>query len=64
VAKKRVHSRSYSPASAVAVAPPAEQGRDENSCRTIVGVGASAGGLEAFKELLNHLPDDTGMASC
>ncbi len=28
----------------------------------IVGVGASAGGLEAFTELLNHLPDDTGMA--
>jgi len=25
-------------------------------------VGASAGGLEAFTELLNHLPDDTGMA--
>ncbi|MGA2116735.1 MAG: chemotaxis protein CheB [Bryobacteraceae bacterium] len=29
---------------------------------TIIGVGASAGGLEAFTELLNHLPDDTGMA--
>jgi len=28
----------------------------------IVGVGASAGGLEAFTNLLNHLPDDTGMA--
>ena len=28
----------------------------------IVGVGASAGGLEAFTELLAHLPDDTGMA--
>jgi two-component system CheB/CheR fusion protein len=27
-----------------------------------VGVGASAGGLEAFTELLSHLPDDTGMA--
>jgi two-component system CheB/CheR fusion protein len=27
-----------------------------------VGVGASAGGLEAFTNLLNHLPDDTGMA--
>jgi len=27
----------------------------------IVGVGASAGGLEAFTELLTHLPDDTGM---
>lgn len=27
----------------------------------IVGVGASAGGLEAFSELLGHLPLDTGM---
>src|SRR5258706_15847483 len=28
----------------------------------IVGVGASAGGLEAFTELLTALPVDTGMA--
>jgi two-component system CheB/CheR fusion protein len=28
----------------------------------VVGIGASAGGLEAFTELLIHLPDDTGMA--
>jgi len=28
----------------------------------IVGIGASAGGLEAFKLLLAHLPVDTGMA--
>ncbi|MFH1442076.1 MAG: chemotaxis protein CheB [Candidatus Omnitrophota bacterium] len=28
----------------------------------IVGIGASAGGLEAFKELLNYLPAKTGMA--
>ena len=28
----------------------------------IVGIGASAGGLEAFIQLLNHLPDDLGMA--
>ncbi len=36
------------------VAPP--------SCGLIVGVGASAGGLEAFSELLKNLPTDTGMA--
>jgi two-component system CheB/CheR fusion protein len=28
----------------------------------VVGVGASAGGLEAFTQLLQHLPADTGMA--
>ncbi|MCA9157327.1 MAG: PAS domain-containing protein [Planctomycetales bacterium] len=28
----------------------------------IVGIGASAGGLEALDELLGHLPADTGMA--
>lgn len=28
----------------------------------VVGIGASAGGLEAFTELLTYLPDDTGMA--
>ncbi|MBD2080216.1 chemotaxis protein CheB [Leptolyngbya sp. FACHB-17] len=28
----------------------------------IVGIAASAGGLEAFKQLLSHLPTDTGMA--
>ncbi len=28
----------------------------------IVGIGASAGGLEAFTQLLEHLPLDTGMA--
>jgi len=44
--------------SAVATLPP---GVEPGSFR-IVGVGASAGGLEAFTELLSHLPDDTGMA--
>src|ERR1700690_2579423 len=28
----------------------------------VVGIGASAGGLEAFLELLHALPSDTGMA--
>src|SRR5216684_1917833 len=37
----------------------------ESSERTafpIVGIGASAGGLEAFSQLLRELPTDTGMA--
>jgi len=29
---------------------------------SVVGIGASAGGLEAFTQLLNSLPTDTGMA--
>jgi two-component system CheB/CheR fusion protein len=28
----------------------------------VVGIGASAGGLDAFTQLLQHLPSDTGMA--
>ena len=28
----------------------------------VVGIGASAGGLEAFQQLLAHLPANTGMA--
>jgi two-component system, chemotaxis family, CheB/CheR fusion protein len=34
----------------------------EPSTVPIVGIGASAGGLEAFREVLRFLPDDTGMA--
>jgi two-component system, chemotaxis family, CheB/CheR fusion protein len=32
-----------------------------NGAFPIVGIGASAGGLEAYQQLLTHLPDDTGM---
>lgn len=39
---------------------------EENQAATlpypIVGIGASAGGLQAFRELLEHLPEKTGMA--
>lgn len=44
--------------------PPADES-SERAAHTdfpIVGVGASAGGLEAFPQLLQHLPPDTGMA--
>ena len=33
----------------------------DNDCFPVVGIGASAGGLEAFTHLLEHLPADTGM---
>jgi two-component system CheB/CheR fusion protein len=39
-----------------------EEPGDAGALPVVVGVGASAGGLEAFTELLSHLPDDTGMA--
>src|SRR5215471_10690008 len=35
--------------------------RDTLNHFPIVGIGASAGGLEAFTELLKHLPLDTGL---
>lgn len=36
-------------------------GGQSSGTRPVVGVGASAGGLEAFTQLLAHLPADTGM---
>ncbi|WP_083901687.1 chemotaxis protein CheB [Pseudanabaena sp. PCC 6802] len=33
----------------------------EDDVALVVGIGASAGGLDAFSELLSHLPTDTGM---
>ncbi len=36
--------------------------RSEEEPCVIVGIGASAGGLEAFIRLLKKLPGDTGMA--
>ncbi|PSN17237.1 histidine kinase [filamentous cyanobacterium CCP5] len=35
---------------------------DHGEPTMVVGIGASAGGLEAFTRLLNNLPTDTGMA--
>ncbi|MBW4562823.1 MAG: PAS domain-containing protein [Mojavia pulchra JT2-VF2] len=39
-----------------------KQQDNENKLFPIVGMGASAGGLEAFTQLLSNLPTDTGMA--
>jgi len=43
-------------------APPAEVRQEQSKVFPVVGIGASAGGLEAFRELLENLPTDTGMA--
>ena len=37
-------------------------GRGADKKTPVVGIGASAGGLEAFRQLLENLPADTGMA--
>ncbi|MEG4044412.1 chemotaxis protein CheB [Microcoleus sp. Pol17_C1] len=39
-----------------------KQQNNQNELFPVVGIGASAGGLEAFTQLLRHLPIDTGMA--
>lgn len=41
--------------------PDGGQQENQNQLFPIVGIGASAGGLEAFTQLLSHLPPDTGM---
>jgi two-component system CheB/CheR fusion protein len=58
----RVAKKTGNPASAAVIARPTAEERADDSSPAIVGIGASAGGLEAFTELLSHLPDDTGMA--
>ena len=45
-----------------AVLPPVEEHDLVSSLPMVVGIGASAGGLEAFTELLSQLPGDTGMS--
>ena len=39
----------------------AKGGPDADAPSRVVGIGASAGGLEAVSELLRHLPSNTGM---
>jgi two-component system CheB/CheR fusion protein len=47
---------------AEAASPPAATERNEGRTFPIVGIGASAGGLEAVTELLTNLPPQPGMA--
>jgi two-component system, chemotaxis family, CheB/CheR fusion protein len=42
--------------------PAYRDAESENGVFPIVGIGASAGGLDAFRRLLHHLPTRTGMA--
>ena len=45
-----------------AAAPETDQPKNSNHDFLIVAIGASAGGIEAFAELMRNLPPDTGMA--
>ncbi len=58
--RNRRNSRLIQSESAKAVSQPSP--RPQNRPTSIVGVGASAGGLEAFEQLLAALPADSGMA--
>ena len=60
--KRRTARNRTTSTAGTATARLASEERAEGNSPLIVGVGASAGGLEAFTELLSHLPDDTGMA--
>ncbi|MGJ5674206.1 MAG: chemotaxis protein CheB [Nostochopsis sp.] len=56
-------SSESSPSDSIAVRAEAQKQLDKsNALFPIVGIVASAGGLEAFTQLLSHLPIDTGMA--
>jgi two-component system CheB/CheR fusion protein len=55
-------TRKRKPAASPSAPEPVPPAAQENHSFPIVGIGASAGGLEAFSELLRALPTDTGMA--
>ncbi|NQV23198.1 MAG: PAS domain S-box protein [Rhodopirellula sp.] len=62
--KKKQATQSKAPVETPALTEDAAVARDERNLDAsfpIVGIGASAGGLEAFTQLLNALPLDTGM---
>ncbi len=60
--KKRATSSLKTPSKLNPVVPNGMEKSGQGEAFAIVAVGASAGGLEAFTQLLRALPDDTGMA--
>lgn len=46
----------------MAASQPADTSPHQQSAAFVVGIGASAGGLEALKILFDHMPPDSGMA--
>lgn len=55
-------SKKSQPKTSDANVPSDNQQDNRNELFPVVGIGASAGGLEAFTQLLNYLPTNTGMA--
>src|SRR5512146_1002963 len=58
-APEKTPTKTSAPAAREPQAPTPEDRRRE---LTIVAIGASAGGLEAFEQFFNHMPPDSGMA--
>jgi len=56
--KGKIPARDAPPSAMATAAPTVEQ----TKVFPIVGIGASAGGLEAFEEFFRHTPPDSGMA--
>ena len=61
-AKRRDSERGAKPQVSTTPGAAADEIRQAQGVPPIVGIGASAGGLEAFTQLLRALPQDTGMA--
>jgi two-component system CheB/CheR fusion protein len=59
---RRISKKSQQSKPTAAETPDGEQQDNPNELFPIVALGASAGGLEAFTQILSHLPTDTGMA--
>ena len=63
---RRARSRSVADNARVSdsasAAAPAERSRSGDAPTAVVGIGASAGGIEAFTALLKEMPLDTGLA--
>ncbi|MDR3719321.1 MAG: chemotaxis protein CheB, partial [Bryobacteraceae bacterium] len=60
--KRRTAPAGETPAAIAVDLQPASEECTEGNLPRIVGVGASAGGLDAFTELFSNLPIDTGLA--
>ena len=59
---KKKPSTSYRRKRPAKVAPPETPASRANVSFPIVGIGASAGGLEALEQFLGHVPAGSGMA--